>query len=305
MPPVGVGIVGCAHACRDLHRPVLAKQPGFWEIRALYDLQRERAESEAALFGQPAEVTDSLEALLAREEVELVLVLTKPPTTHHEVALKALRAGKHVMVEKPMAQTTAQCDELIQAAREAGVLLTVHQNRRWDDCFTLTRAVTESGRLGEIKFVRVCMPGAGWDWGSHIVDWGLGLSQGNLEWVTGFAVRAEKGNDEQGFCGMDLVFDRAPHVVVEFLPVAHATGEPHVFPLFYVLGDKDFYAHPQGAQWPNMFPFYEGLYRAIREGVAVPVDPRGSRNVIYCLEMMGESARQGRPLQADNWLPVD
>lgn len=306
MKPVGVGIVGCAHACRDLHRPVITKQPELWEIRALYDLDRSRAESEAAEFGPPAEVMDSLDDLLAREDVELVLVLTKPPTTHHAVTMPALRAGKHVMVEKPMAQTTAECDEMIAAAEAAGVVFTVHQNRRWDDDFTQTRDLIASGAIGEPQYLRVWMNGAGWDWGVHVVDWMLQLSRGNLVSLRGWAEKPEA--EEQGPACAILDFDQRPLVVLDFLPGPKAEGDHPAFgfPLFYVLGeDSQTYVRPWNGQWPNMFPIYEELYRAIREGGPVPVDPRSARNDIYVLELMAESARQGRPLPADNWMRLD
>lgn len=304
MEPIGIGIVGCAHACRDLHRPVLVEHTEQFEVRALYDLDRSRAESEAAEFGPPAEVMDSLDDLLAREEVELVFVLTKPPTTHHEVAMAAARAGKHLFVEKPLAATTAECDEMIQAAEEAGVVFAVHQNRRPDVNFNELLDVLESGRLGDPQLIRISLPHAGTarDWASHVVDQALLLGRGNLVQVRGWTQYPERASEEQGFGFMELEFEQRPLVIMEMIPGRNDSGT--AFPLFYVAGDKDFYTTPCEHQWPNMHPIYDGLYRAIREGAPTPVHPSIPRNVIYCFELMEESSRQGRPLPADDWLPA-
>lgn len=309
MKPLGVGVVGCGHACRDLHRPPLLKHPEWWEVRALYDMNRPAAESEAREFGEPAEVVDTLEALLEREDIELVLVLTKPPTTHYEVTVPCLRAGKHVFVEKPMAQTTQECDEMIQAAEEAGVVLSVHHNRRWDDNFVETKQVIDSGQVGEPQFIRItigshCEPCSNWDWGVHLVDQALLLGGGNLVQLSGWAHYPQEDNDHQGYGLMRLDFERRPMVEVDFLPHSHGR-EPGGLPRFYVAGSTDFFIRPAGEQGPYEEPIYEELYRCLREGGPNPVDAREARNAIYALELMGESVRQGRPLPADNWLPVE
>lgn len=304
MEPIGVGIVGCAHACRDLHRPVLVEHREQFEVRALYDLDRSRAEMEAEAFGAPAQVMESLDDLLAREDVEVVFVLTKPPTTHHAVTMAAARAGKHLFVEKPLAQTTAECDEMISAAEEAGVVFAVHQNRRPDVNFNELLDVIESGRLGEPQFIRISLPhgNTGRDWASHVVDQALLLGRGKLVQMRGWTQHPDRGPEEQGFGFMELEFEQRPLVVMEMLPSRNDEGT-HL-PLFYVVGDKDFYVAPCEHQWPNMHPIYDALYRAIREGAPTPVDPSLPRNVIYCFELMEESSRQGRPLPADNWRPA-
>jgi len=121
-----------------------------------------------------------------------VVVIATPPVQHADLALSMLRAGKHVVVEKPMCFTVAQADALIGAARENGVVLTVHQNRRWDQDFLALRRAVESGSVGELFNVETFVGGfdhpcrawhsdvdhsggALYDWGSHHVDWILQL----------------------------------------------------------------------------------------------------------------------------------
>jgi predicted dehydrogenase len=124
-----------------------------------------------------------------------VAIVATPPAHHADLAVALLRAGKHVVVEKPMALTAADADRMIAVAAEHERVLTVHQSRRWDtDWLALHRAV-DAGLLGEIfnvetfvgGFEHPCRAwhseesvsgGAVFDWGSHHVDWILHLMGG-------------------------------------------------------------------------------------------------------------------------------
>ena len=303
---VRLGIVGCSHACRDLHRPTISDHPQYWEVRALYDLKPEPAQSEAEAFGPPAEAMPSLDALLARDDLDLVLVLTKPPTTHHDVVMQVVAAGKHVLVEKPLAQTAAQCDEMIRAADEAGVILCVHQNRRWDENYQEIVRAIDSGKVGQAQLIRITQ-GCGfdkcsvWDWGVHLVDQACQLGGGRLVSLRGWTRFPQEDVDHHGYAVMSMRFERRPDVEVAWLPQPPGGMVP-VYPRFYVAGDTGFHVRPAGEMFPDQDAFYEALYTFLRRGGPLPVDPRGARNAIYALELMAESARQGRELPADDWL---
>lgn len=133
----------------------------------------------------------SVDELAKDLESELVIIAT-PPLTHFEIAKQLLSAGKHVVVEKPMCLTVAQADELIELATTRGRVLTVNQNRRWDQDFRTIRALVESGELGEVfnietfvgGFEHPCRAwhsdesvsgGIAYDWGAHHIDWILQL----------------------------------------------------------------------------------------------------------------------------------
>src|SRR5262249_7972765 len=98
---------------------------------------------------------ESAAAVIADPSVDLVVVAT-PDATHVELARTALRAGKHVVVEKPMAMSATEGAALVVLARERNRLLTVFHNRRWDGDFKTVRKVNDSGRLGDIKFAALC-----------------------------------------------------------------------------------------------------------------------------------------------------
>ena len=92
---------------------------------------------------------NSIDELLADDEIELIVVNT-PNNTHFDFTMKALNAGKHVLLEKPAAATGKEVKEMFDLAREKGLHLMLYQNRRYDSGFMLTRDVIESGRLGEL-----------------------------------------------------------------------------------------------------------------------------------------------------------
>lgn len=130
---------------------------------------------------------DSGTSLAADDSVDIAIVAT-PPVFHAELALELLRAGKHVVVEKPMCLTTADADLLIKTAYEVGRVISVHQSRRWDTDWLAVRRLIDRGDLGSVfnietfvgGFEHPCRAwhsedsisgGAVYDWGSHHIDW--------------------------------------------------------------------------------------------------------------------------------------
>lgn len=118
-------------------------------LAGAFDVAPERA---AALAGGGT-AFPSLEAVVASPDVDAVVVCT-PPDTHAAISLAALGAGKHVIVEKPMAPTVEECRRMAEAARAAGRTLTVGFNHRYFPAVKAVRAAILSGRLGELSHVR-------------------------------------------------------------------------------------------------------------------------------------------------------
>jgi predicted dehydrogenase len=182
---IGVGIVGygAMYSMGKHHSAEVHGTEGM-ALRAIFDLLPARRD--AAREEQPnATVYDTYEELLADEGVDLVVLVT-PHNTHCALSLQASRAGKHVMTEKVMCLTTAEADDMIEAARDAGRMLTVYQNRRWDGDFLTVQKVLQSGQLGNVFQIESCVNGFyfpdGWrgvkecgggmlyDWGAHLCD---------------------------------------------------------------------------------------------------------------------------------------
>jgi len=183
MQPISTAILSFGMSGQVFHAPFITTHPGF-HFTAVW----ERSKNIAAQSYEGVTTYRSLEELLADERIELVIVNT-PNATHFDYCKKAIEAGKHVIVEKPFTTTVAEAEELIRLAGEAGIQLSVFQNRRWDSDFkTVNRVIGEGwlGRLVEAEFhfdrykeelspkqhKEVPGPGTGvlYDLGSHIID---------------------------------------------------------------------------------------------------------------------------------------
>lgn len=125
------------------------------EIVALSDLEVAAAAARRDEFGlSGARVYPDVGQMLSAEDVDIVSVTT-PPSAHASVAIQALQAGVHVLVEKPMAPSVQECDAMVAAAQASGCLLgAVAQNRFRDDMATLQEVLT-SGLIGTISHAQV------------------------------------------------------------------------------------------------------------------------------------------------------
>ncbi len=305
MSPIRIGIVGCAHACKDLHRPWIGAKPEHWDVRALFDLKHELAQAEANAYGGNAKAESTLDAMLKREDIDVVIVLTKPPTTHYEVAKRVLEAGKHCWIEKPFAQTSAQCDELIDMANEKGLKLFVYQNRRWDTNFLQAQQIIDSGRLGTISMVQICFGVTGMDWGIHIMDQALRFGNGELKQV--YAWSADPTQEAEVPASIDFIFARPPMVRVLYMPEAPQTENIQKLARFYIIGNgctadgRNYEVIPKGEEWPNQAAVYKALYAWMRENGPCPVNPIGARNAIYAYELINESSQTQKSITPKNW----
>jgi predicted dehydrogenase/threonine dehydrogenase-like Zn-dependent dehydrogenase len=125
---IGVALVGAGNLARWAHLPNLKKTPGA-RLRAIHSASGSRGKSYALRFGAEYCATDYGE-ILKDPEVQVVVIVSRNQQ-HASQALAALRAGKHVFVEKPMALTQEECRELSQAVEDTGKHLTVGFNRRY------------------------------------------------------------------------------------------------------------------------------------------------------------------------------
>ena len=187
MDDIRVGVVGFGLATRTFHAPLLLATPGF-HLTAVASTRA--AEVRSALPG--VEVAADAAALARHPDVDLIVIAT-PNDTHAALAEAALRAGRHVVVDKPFTVTAAEARHLAGVARESGRLLSVFHNRRWDSDFLTVRDAVRRGLLGRVvlcesRFDRFrpevrdrwregTAPGAGllYDLGPHLIDQALVL----------------------------------------------------------------------------------------------------------------------------------
>jgi predicted dehydrogenase len=182
---LGVALVGYGYAGRVFHAPLIARTPGL-RLRTVVSSRADRVFADcpgASVVPDPA-------TAFADPRIDLVVIAT-PNVVHAPLAIAALAAGRHVLVDKPMATSLDEARRMAAAARAAGRVLSVFHNRRWDADFLALRRLVEDGRLGEVielhsHFDRFrplvpdrwrdrAGPGAGlwFDLGPHLVDQAL------------------------------------------------------------------------------------------------------------------------------------
>ena len=147
---INVGIIGCGKIAQVRHLPEYASN-GDANVAAVYSPNSERAASIAEQYG--AKAYETCEELLADPAIDAVSVCSTN-ASHCEIAVNALRAGKHVLCEKPMATTLAECKLMVKTARETGKYLMVAQNQRFAKAHIDAQKLIASGEIGEILTFR-------------------------------------------------------------------------------------------------------------------------------------------------------
>jgi predicted dehydrogenase len=179
---VRVGLIGYGYAGKTFHAPLIQSVAGL-QLTIVGSSKRD-----TVLGDLPGvAVCSNMEEAATHPEVDL-LVIASPNESHYTLVAAALHAGKHVVVDKPFTVNLADARSLVQLAEEQGQLLSVFHNRRWDSEVLATKAIVESGVLGEISHFETHIdrfrpqvrqrwreqtgPGAGlwFDLGPHLID---------------------------------------------------------------------------------------------------------------------------------------
>src|SRR6266566_614507 len=180
---IGYGAIGFEHGTAIRNVPGLE-----------YALVCDRNEDRLAIARQAfPDVSTCTELKMIEEDPEIdVVIVSTPPDTHAAISKQMLRAGKHVVTEKPFCLTTAEADELIRLAHDHERALTVYQCRRWDPDFLAIQQVLKRETIGDVFHIETFIGGYAhpcdywhshkpvsggvfYDWGSHYLDWILQL----------------------------------------------------------------------------------------------------------------------------------
>jgi UDP-N-acetyl-2-amino-2-deoxyglucuronate dehydrogenase len=145
--PIGFAIVGCGLIAR-FHARALAEVPDA-RLVALVSRREANARAMAAELGLDCAVATDLNAVLARPDVQAIIVTT-PSGAHLEPAVAAAKADKHIVVEKPLEITTARCDRIIDACDRHGVKLCTIFPSRFGDANRTLKSAVDAGRFGRL-----------------------------------------------------------------------------------------------------------------------------------------------------------
>ena len=321
-------------AIGDEHNYAVAASGGL-RVAAVCDTNPDRIN--AALEIAPEAMTyEDADEMLASGEIDLVIVST-PPNSHYAWAKKALSQGIHVVLEKPMALTTQECDELMKLAADAQLVLVVYQNRRFDLDFLTIKDLIDKGEIGEVfsyeSFVggysKPCdfwhsnaeiSGGAIFDWGSHFIDQILAILPGQVDFVTGLnqkrvwdhitnADHAQvtinfKDGVQASFVNSDLAAARKPKFYVLGTKGAiigdwDTGGEGAVADLPAIISIYGEDEEQQIVDYVETTPyeFHRSLSEFLHEGTPMGVNAQQSRDVVAIMQAAESSALK-------NGLPV-
>jgi scyllo-inositol 2-dehydrogenase (NADP+) len=235
---VGLGGMG------NWHRETIETIDGI-EVCGSFDIREERQQ-----FARDHGITpyNSLEELLADEKVDIVLCAT-PNDAHKDIVIRALRAGKNVVCEKPVTLNSKDLQDMIDVAEETGKLFTVHQNRRWDEDFLTVKKIYDDNMLGDVFRIESRVHGSrgipgDWrqepehgggmvlDWGVHILDQALMMIPQKVKSVYATLTHVTNELVDDGFT-IVLTFEDGLEYLLEV-----GTSNFIGLPRWYVLGQN-------------------------------------------------------------------
>lgn len=146
MEPINVGIIGTGW-CGGIRAETCADSPFVNELHIAENKPERLAEMQR--LTNPKTATDDYRHLLDNKDIQAIIISATPETTHFPMAKAALEAGKHVFMEKPVAQTLEEADELIKLATQNGLKFTVGYSQRFNPKYAFVREKILDGTLGE------------------------------------------------------------------------------------------------------------------------------------------------------------
>jgi predicted dehydrogenase len=152
--PIGIGIIGCGGIAQGTHMPVYKalQDEDKVKIVAVSDVHEETAKEAAEKFNVPHRFTD-YKQMLELDSIDAVDICT-PNYLHKQPAIDAFRAGKHVIVEKPLALNATEGEEMVAAANKAGKKFQIALNNRFNSGPQAVKRFIDQGKLGEIYYAR-------------------------------------------------------------------------------------------------------------------------------------------------------
>jgi len=301
---------------------------------AVVDVDKERLRLASEDF-PGIETYPSVTAMLKKCDVDLAAVIT-PHNTHAKIALQCLRAGCHVVCEKPFAVTTRECDAMIAAAKRSKVMVTAYHNRHWDGCILEAVRQIKSGVIGDVVRIEAHTggygkPGEWWrssksisggvlyDSGVHYLEYALQIADSDLVEIAGFAksgywapktVWKDDTNEDEAFA-----MARFASGVQATLTVSHIDHNPKRGVL-EITGTEGTYIFDHST-WEvigrdggattvtkranpdsEWERFYQNVADHLAKGKDLIITPEWARRPIHILDLANRSAKAGRTMPA-------
>ena len=314
-------------AIGDEHNQAVLTTPGLTTV-AVCDQKAERITA-ALKISPEAKVFTDADEMLESKLLDLVIIST-PPNTHAAWARKALSLGINVILEKPMALDVTQCDELMAQAKQAGLLLVVYQNRRYDSDFLTIQKALADGVIGEVfhyeAFVggygkpcsfwhsdKLISGGAIFDWGSHFIDQIMTLLPYPIDHISGLnqkrhwhhisnadhaqVVITYKDGKQAVFINSDLAAARKPkfHLLGTMGSLTgnwdqQAGNTPADLPAIITLTKSDGESVILPAVKAAPYAFHQSVADFLLSNTAMPITTEQSRDVVAIMQAAEASA---------------
>ncbi len=313
----------------------------LWQMKAAGMTPVAVAEIDPARLKVAAEEFPGIETyttvteMLKKSDVNLIVIIT-PHNTHAKLTLLCLRAGRHVVCEKPLAITTAECDAMLAAGKKNNVLVTAYHNRHWDGCILQAVKTIKSGKIGDIIRIECHMGGyrqpADWwrsskpisggilyDWGVHLLEYSLQLIHSEIDEVSGFAREGfwapkikwkSDANEDEGFllCRFKsgqwlslMITDIDSHPKAGQLEITGTKGS-----YIFSGGDWTMVTHENGVtvrrEGKNpagqQDKFYKNIADHLTKGTPLIITPEWSRRPIHIIDLGVQSAKKKKAMKA-------
>jgi predicted dehydrogenase len=241
--PLGVAHIGCGSI--GVLRAQAVTQCDDLKLKVVVDVRHEAAQKLARQLG--CDATMSWRQAIERPDVDMVIVST-PPSSHADIAMAAAEAGKHILVEKPIAHTLEDAERMCTIAEKRGVLLKTGFNHRYFPSMAFAKQLIESGRIGEV--IRV-----------HAYAGHPGGKEFGPKWVTDGAITGGGSLVDNGIHILDLTrFFMGGHVeigkgkgYVANLVWPFERAEDNSFALFQSSNGAIAYVHASWTEWRGYF----------------------------------------------------
>jgi len=299
---------------------------------AVADIDASRLPVAAADF-PGVETYESATDLLANCDVDLLAICT-PHQTHASLAIECMKAGRHVVTEKPFAITTAECDAMIDASRANDVVLSTYHNRHWDGWIMEAVKKIRSGLIGEVVRVEAhscnygkprdwwrssksISGGIMYDWGAHFLEYALQLLDGDMVEVTGFAhhgvwaplcMYGDDTNEDEASATVRFDSGQVLTLLMSRIDSTPRRGMLEVTGTrgSFVIQPHEWQATCQEAgatverRGPNppseSWRFYQNVVDHLVDGADLVITPEYARRPIHIMDLAGQSAREGKSL---------
>jgi predicted dehydrogenase len=332
---IKVGVVGYGGAFNMGRVHLSQMQAAGMTPVAVVEIDPERLKAASVDFPS-IDSFSTVSDMLRKTDVNLVTLIT-PHNTHAPLALQCLKAGRHVVCEKPLALTTAECDAIIAAAKKADLLASAYHNRHWDGCilraveqirknkiigdvFRIEARIGNHGRPGDWwRSSRSISGGILYDWGVHLLEYALQLIDSEVVEVSGFAYEGfwapqtkwkADANEDEAKAVVRFKSGAWINLTVSSLDANPKQGyfEIHGTKGNYFFDGGQYVLHrsADGVTTSERGPhpadewhrYYQNIAASLTGKTPLVITPEWARRPIHIIDLAVRSAKQGKTLAA-------